>query len=632
MLLLSEILPTEPFIIAGTSLNEIDLEYYLSGRTPATPRKARGPSLLIEPSPDAAARADCKRYDLILVPVAFGEFLEWVAKTFPNPPSVRGLTVPTIDHLFRANIAPAKLLRFFSDFELVSGANQPKPNTPSPFMYGVEPTWREIEQHLDVERKENQALLAWAQTWLKRPDPKRRAAVVFEQPATGKSTLARRVGHDLASFGKVVFSVRTLSRIDSETARGCLAQLAGPAVLLVDGLAEHAEQINELLDDNDLDSLVAVIGCERHYRKELVDIVLSEHALVTQPLGQPSDNELEQLLEQYRAFGLLAAPTYSANKANFLRTLRGDPLAVAVCRILNDFRPIDRIVDSVWQAADEAQRKLYLACALAQRCHTTGVRYSVLQAVGGPHVELGKMIRHVCPLPLALNPVDEDFVIPQSAVIAERLLSKVTKTNRDLLLAAFVGLAEKIASRVNRRAIRLRSPEARLAGRLFDSDKIVKPLLEQDAERFYIAVKPSWEWNSRYWEQRALLLIDRDIRTSVQYARHAVSIEAGPFALTTLGKVLLRSGESATQEERARLFDEAFSILNQAIEMEAQNARVTIHPFSALLTGTAKYLEQGGRLSLTQHDKIAKHVAEVRYRFKADPGTAAAVSRCDAVL
>jgi hypothetical protein len=48
MHLLSEILATEPFIIAGTSLNEIDLEFYLSHRNSATPRRGRGPSLLIE--------------------------------------------------------------------------------------------------------------------------------------------------------------------------------------------------------------------------------------------------------------------------------------------------------------------------------------------------------------------------------------------------------------------------------------------------------------------------------------------------------------------------------------------------------------------------------------------------------
>jgi hypothetical protein len=77
MHLLSEILATEPFIIAGTSLNEIDLEYYLSYRNSATPRRGRGPSLLIEPRPDAATRADCDRHGLVLVQAKFGEFLEW---------------------------------------------------------------------------------------------------------------------------------------------------------------------------------------------------------------------------------------------------------------------------------------------------------------------------------------------------------------------------------------------------------------------------------------------------------------------------------------------------------------------------------------------------------------------------
>src|SRR5438128_1307790 len=75
MHLLSEILATEAFIIAGTSLNEVDLEYYLSHRTDATPRRDRGPSLLITPNPDAATEADCKRHDLVLVRATFGEFL-----------------------------------------------------------------------------------------------------------------------------------------------------------------------------------------------------------------------------------------------------------------------------------------------------------------------------------------------------------------------------------------------------------------------------------------------------------------------------------------------------------------------------------------------------------------------------
>lgn len=75
-----------------------------------------------------------------------------------------------------------------------------------------------------------------------------------------------------------------------------------------------------------------------------------------------------------------------------------------------------------------------------------------------------------------------------------------------------------------------RSPEARLAGRIFDADKIVKPLLGSAAEDFYVSVQKQWEWNSRYWEQRALLAADTDLHIALQYARYAVAIEFHPFS------------------------------------------------------------------------------------------------------
>ncbi len=112
MHLLSEILATEPFIIAGTSLNEIDLEYYLSHRNAATPRRGRGPSLLIEPYPDVATSADCARYGLTLVKATFGEFLEWLRGKFPAPPTVTDLVVPDIGGLFSSTAPRTGMIRF----------------------------------------------------------------------------------------------------------------------------------------------------------------------------------------------------------------------------------------------------------------------------------------------------------------------------------------------------------------------------------------------------------------------------------------------------------------------------------------------------------------------------------------
>jgi hypothetical protein len=67
MHVLSELIASEPFIISGTSLNEPDLDYYLAGRTDASARTNRGPSILVEPYPDKLTEILCQRHRLILI-------------------------------------------------------------------------------------------------------------------------------------------------------------------------------------------------------------------------------------------------------------------------------------------------------------------------------------------------------------------------------------------------------------------------------------------------------------------------------------------------------------------------------------------------------------------------------------
>ena len=543
------------------------------------------------------------------------------------------LIVPPVTDLFRSTIAPTTLLRFFSDFELVPTrtATESIPTTRA-YMYGAEPTWSDIEEHLDVERHANQAAMNWLTNWLERPSRRERVLLVSEGPAAGKSTLLKRVGHDLASLGRVVLHVRTLAKIDIKTAAHCLCQRTSPSVILVDNFADYADQIRDLLDETQSIANVAVMGAERGYRKEYIDIVMSDTPVAVRTLGDPTTNELDQLLEKYQESGLVADRILAGNRSQAIKTLRGDPIAISVCRILNDFRPLDRIVDSLWEAANAKQREVYLACALAHRCHGAGVRQTVIQMIAGSDFSVDNSLGTGCPLPLALHPTDNDFLLPQSAVVAEHILTRISKQDRDLMIKVFTGLANCIAARVNRIAVRMRTPEARLAGRLFDADKIVRPLLRAHAEDFYIAAKDAWEWNSRYWEQRALLIADRDIRTAVQFARHAVTIEVHPLPLTTLGKVLLLSLDSCASEiDRAGVFADAFSVLSQAISMEADNTRVTIHPFSTLLIGTSKFLEEGGSLTLEQHDAIRGYAADARYRYGEDVGVAAAIRRLDSL-
>jgi hypothetical protein len=229
---------------------------------------------------------------------------------------------------------------------------------------------------------------------------------------------------------------------------------------------------------------------------------------------------------------------------------------------------------------------------------------------------------------LAQNASQDEFVVAISATLAERVLRRAAQSEKTVLSDAFKGMARGLAPHVNRKAIMRRSPEARLAGRLFDADKIVKPLLDDSAEDFYIAAQKLWEWNSRYWEQRALLQAESDLAKGLQFARHAVAIEKHPFPLTTLGKLLLQAMDE-NPAERATYFDEAFETLSNAIENEVSRSRISVHPFSTLLIGAARFLESGGSLKTDQRAALTGYRVEARSRFPGDPLVEAALRRLD---
>lgn len=617
MHMLGEILSTEPFIIAGTSLNEVDLEYYLRLRTPETPRRSRGPSILIEPKPDRATIADCERYGLQLVVSTFGEFLDWLSTILPAPPSVAELVIPDVSTLFSSEVPKIDLLKFFSDFELVCATDVKPPKSPSAFLYGRAPEWIEIHQHLDIERESNSTIL-------NRLSPKKGTGdltpffIIMDEPGTGKSTCLKRVAHDIAATGRPVFALKSPDRIDVRSAISCLSHINARALLMIDGLADHIEQIAEIVSEKSTSDRISIIGTDRSYRRDHLELVLAETGRKVVNLKPFNINESRQLLERYMEFGLAANHGAVNNPERFVKEVSGEPVAVTICRILNDFQPFDRICQSLWKDATEDERLPYLVAAIAQRCHRSGIRYSILQSVLGTSRSLTSLISTASPLGLTTHEVFDEFVIPANPVVAERLLISAAESEPELLFQAFQEVARGIAPYVNRRAIKMRSPEARLAGRLFDADKIVKPLLIDNAEEFYISVQQSWEWNSRYWEQRALLMADRDIFTALTYARHAVAVERHPFALTTLGKLLFRYMELPSSD-LSRVYEEAKEKLVSAIEIESGRSRVAIQPYSTLLSGTSRYIQLGGILTGDQTDVIRHYMERAQDLFGGDP-------------
>jgi len=626
MRMLAEILATEPFIIAGTGLNEADLEYYLSFRTASTPRRGIGPSFLVEPSPDVVARNDCERHGLELVEAPLGEFLEWLAREIPTPPSVTDLLVPDRADLFDQSVDKKEQLRFFYDFEVVEASDEPLPEVPSPFLYGREPGWRDLDQHCDIVRLDYDRLPRLLDT---AQGPSR--VVVLDEPGAGKTTLIKRAAHMRVRAGRPVLHLRTFFGIDVRAAASCLARAKQPVLLLVDNVADHASQLHDLFASPGVADNVMLLGAERFYRRQHIEMLLGGEGAQFINLTPLAESEALQLIERFRGYGLLGTDAAIKRPEQLAGALRAQPLTLAVCRILNDFRPLDIMAKSLWDDTEPGLRRVFLCVALAQRCHWTGLRYSIAQTLVGPTDSVSRLLGEDAPLRLTEVGHEDTFLLALNWATAERVLERVAKEQPEELFGAFLALTDAIAPYVNRRAIIRRSPEARLAGRLFDVDSIVKPLVQGRAPELFRRAQTSWEWNSRYWEQRALLHAGFDLEEGVRYARHALSVERHPFGLTTLGKILIQAME-ADDVARNKHFAEALTLLSEAIEREAERSRVTAHPFMSLLNGVSRYLEMDGRLDETQWQLVVRYANEAEQRFHSDPQIQLQVRRLDEVL
>lgn len=616
MHVLSELLASEPFIVAGTSLNESDLDYYLTERTDTSLRTNRGPSILVEPFPDAITESLCARHGFVLVKATFSSFLNWLVQNIGHPPSVEQLTVPSIEGLFTRSFGPDGQLEFFSSFEFVKPVGPNPVGEPSPFFYGRAPRWSDLESSLDLPTDDERRLSASVRNHLEGDAHRTKLFVLLAESGSGKTTTIRRVAYDLAREGRIVLNLTGKLALDAVNTRLALSCLTKAAAIFIDNVADHASSLRATLADLNLTKPIAVVCADRDYRRDHVDRLLGDLALDYFSINPWNVGLLQDLIEKFRRAGLVGSAEALRLPAKFAQMLVDEPIAIAGCRILNNFKPLDVIVHSLWQDASPSDQNSYAIAALAEFCYSGGILYPILERAQS-NTGLRDQLSLAVPLPLAFSE-DGDYVLPLHPAVGERLLGYLARDKGPLILELFKNLANALAPYVNRRTIIDRTPEARLSGRLFNADRVVKPLLRDRSKEFYQQVQEGWQWNSRYWEQRAILTQQTDIDGAIQFARHAVAIEEHPFPQTTLASLLVRKME-LTAGPAEMLFEEVCVLLGSALRDEAKRGwRPTPHPYSALFHGANVYLRAGGRLSPKQDDWIRDQIEYCARHFSRD--------------
>jgi hypothetical protein len=616
MHVLSELIASEPFIISGTSLDESDLEFYLSGRTSNSARANRGPSFLVEPYPNKITDIICRQHGLILVKSTLAEFLKWISERLGHAPSVAQLTIPSLDGIFRAKPIVEEQLKFFSCFDLVTPV-MPNPEGDVPaFYFGKLPRWSDLETSIDIPSDDERSLFAKARNWLSGDDNTTKILNVNAETGSGKSTIIRRVGYDLTKEGFVVFCLNFNEAIDSDNASYILSLIHRPTAIIIDGLADHAPSLRSVIANVRLQIPLVIISADRDYRYGHIDRVLGDLNMENIGISMWKVDAYEKLINILHRVGLLSNQDAVHTPRVFAAGLIKDPVAIAMCRAINNFRPLEAIINSLWRDSNTAARHSYAVVALVAYCYPGGVFYPILEKAYH-NSNIKEQLDFYCPLPLSY--MDEDYIIPLHPIVAERLLHMLSRDKQVFLLEVFSTLANALAPYVNRGTIIARTPESKLAARLFSADKVVRPLLGEYASDFFLHAREAWQWNSRYWEQRALLTQSSDLDLAIQYARHAVAIEAHPFPWTTLASLLTKKLEIVVNGYDA-IYSEVIDILLKVIKFESESRswKPTPHPYSIVFHATESFLNKGGRIMSSRREWIEKNIEYCSKVFSRD--------------
>lgn len=628
MVVLTQALAAEPFIILGSSLDEVDLDYYLSARSTSSYRTDRGPSILVEPYGDSVTEADCAKYGLTLFPGTGDEFMAFLKEKVLDRPRPAELIGDQGRRIFPTGVDPVSMSRFFADFEAVP-ISAPSNSSDHRFYQGHPPSWSDLASELDVSRSVSARISKAVDEIISGKDRTRKIVYLSDYAGGGKTTILDRVAFDYSRRGTKVLLCSALSRFEPKLSASLIDLIDGPCLVVVDDVVDQIFPVVDVVNMIEKDD-VAFLIADRVYRQKHITRCLGSMPFEGIYGEDLTPDEIKRLIDNYSHVGMIGAKDAARRSEAFIKNLKRDPIAVACCRIMNDLRPLDRIIRDSRKDSSEGDYLRYLVAAVAHECFAGGIRFEVLvSASEGNGLEAQLSADHPFPLSFYDETV-RNFVIPLNSGISRRIIELEIEEGGDTLLDVFVRIAKSLAPRVTIQAIIRRSPEARLAGRLLDYDNIVQKFLGDRAELLYGEIQKEWQWNSRYWEQRGLLRLAKflsnpasveasdELRLAVAHARQAVSIERHPLTLTTLAKILFAEMK-AYRSSAANIFPEAQASSLEAIQIETRRARSSIQPYIVLFKGTREYLDLGGHLTERQSQSLEEALEDARRKFGRNP-------------
>ena len=627
---------SQPVIVVGASLREPDFETYLYLK-----RRPPGPllpsSLFVAPNIDDADRATCERLGLVPIPLPGDQFLVELAKivTERERLSVRRARQVKLPLLVSGTQSAPLLATIGRQFVILNDKSSWPITTrePAAFYEGSDCTWDDIRDQRDVQLAFEQRVFTLVRDFLRveNPTPRIQLSILEGTAGSAKTTALMRIAASLAELRSptLYFCAKERLRDDVLTQLVSMLPPDSALILAIDSLADHTRQLARfVLNYPKGGPRCFILAAERSGQKSYIQRSFSDVLLLNfEPipnLTKPEALDLASKLRSAAKLGRFAGHTDQELADRFIGTTPTD-WGGQLIAILLDVVPGGKFLErlsSEWQSLGDDALKTFYGCVCLAAAGEAPIKSAIAFRAIAPYDAREVFEKFAGKMRGLVTWFDVEWLRPRHRVIAEATVRHCMSSSEVFDISLRLGAA--LAPYVSRNAIMNRTPEAKLARRLMDADGMVVSRLRRNAEEWFGLLERNWGWNSRYWEQRALVALrEKRYQRARDYAEQAVGLEQHPLPMTTCALVMIVSAEkdpSLHDAQRESFLKEGVELLDDAIRRASARGWGEIHPYHVLLIHAVRVSRTIlGELPNWLSEKIRSHAREASRLFSKDP-------------
>lgn len=472
----------------------------------------------------------------------------------------------------------------------------PRPRRLLDYYSSAEAQWHHIIDGLDAAFKQ----VMDAAHWLQEEQLDARVVLIAGGAVCGKTGSALRIAATLHEKGYELLLFRNEERFDELAVSEYLASRRR-TVLIFDDCADFSSSISALVTAVGTRKLpLRIVATVESWRRRGVQADLSDASVRVVELEPVPKSHFDSIFNMRHQKGRLGRCTdmglqeawidfrdhYNRRSLEWLESLEGA-------------RSYRQIITDLLQSAtvSPVERRLVVACAATHRFGYS-LPFQLASALKGtPDIE--DFVNP--PSPYAdLAYIDDKGLRLRSRSFANHVWSLASRQERyDIALY----IAKQLSPLVVPQAIAQRTYAYRIIRELMDCEVTNKDFKES-ADQWYTDLLPLMGWNSRFWEQRALLAAMRNQdETAYSYAKKAVAIQPrDAFPHTTLGKICMQISIRRADDIGIERFWEGTRELETSRKFALERGNEWEHPYVTFFT----YATRACRIYPSQFAKISQ--------------------------